>query len=326
MPRQPTMINVETGGKKVEGIVAANKDGFAYFVNAQTGQPVFPIEEKPVPQNQKLLATYPTQPIPAMPPFVPPKANPEQFQVIKEGLEKSAAAAKVPVPTIVTGTGYNGSSLFVPFSEYGEATIAESRNASGGAQEGDLSYDPETGDYYVCSHLSPEVGSIQSEKTNPTGGETYGTSKFGLSFTLSRIDARGYVTAYNMQTGQIVWADELPHECYASGSTVTKGGVLFTGSAEGEIRAYNAASGQELWHFGIGAGPSMISVYEFAGKERVSIYGGGSDFEATKHGDFLWQFSLNGTGPGPKECTECSPKGLSEKGPWPPSFPYGPVL
>ena len=62
---QPTMINVETGGKKVEGIVQANKDGYAYFVNAATGQPVFPIEEKPVPQNTKLEATYPTQPIPS---------------------------------------------------------------------------------------------------------------------------------------------------------------------------------------------------------------------------------------------------------------------
>ena len=124
---QPTMINVEIGGKKVEGIVQANKDGFAYFVNAATGQPVFPIEEKPVPQNTKLLATYPTQPIPAMPPFNPPKADAEELKILKEELEGSAKTAKVPVPTIVTGAGYDGGSVFAPCSEYGEATINESR-------------------------------------------------------------------------------------------------------------------------------------------------------------------------------------------------------
>ena len=46
----------------------------------------------------------------------------------------------------------------------------------------------------------------------------------------------------------------------------------------------------------------MISVYEYGGKERVSIYGGGNDDEGSKHGDFLWQFSLTGTGPAQKEC------------------------
>ncbi len=105
------MINVEIGGKKVEGIVQANKDGFAYFVNAATGQPVFPIEEKPVPQNTELEATYPTQPIPTMPPFNPPKADAEELKIIQEGVETSADTAKVPVPSIVTGGGYAGSGV-----------------------------------------------------------------------------------------------------------------------------------------------------------------------------------------------------------------------
>ena len=56
-------------------------------------------------------------------------------------------------------------------------------------------------------------------------------------------EARGYVTAYNLQTGQIIWADERVHSCYAEGTTVTKGGVVFSGSPEGEIMAYNAANG-----------------------------------------------------------------------------------
>ena len=38
---QPIMIATEVNGKKVEGIVQANKDGWPYFVNSETGQPVF---------------------------------------------------------------------------------------------------------------------------------------------------------------------------------------------------------------------------------------------------------------------------------------------
>ena len=229
---------------------------------------------------------------------------------------------------MVTKTGYGGSDVFGPHSEFGEATINETRTSTG-AQVDNESYDPETGDYYVCSHFQPVFESIQSEKTNPTGGETYGTGRTGISGGLSRPQARGYITAYNLQTGQIIWADEFPHECYAEGTLATKGGVLIAGSAEGEIKALNEATGQELWHFDIGAGPSMMSVYEFGGKERVSIYGGGNANGSQKHGDFLWQFSLNGTGPPQKECVECVPPGLHEKNPWPPAgskFPYGPVL
>ena len=128
-----------------------------------------------------------------------------------------------------------------------------------------------------------------------------------------------------MQTGQIIWADELPHECYAEGTTVTKGGVLFAGTDEGEIKAYNAATGAELWHFEIGAGPSMISVYEFGGKERVSIYGGGNADGGTKHGDFLWQFSLNGTGPRTEGMRGMHRPGLKEKHPWPPAGSTSPM-
>ena len=188
---QPDMIDVEIGGKKVEGILQANKDGYAYFVNAATGQPVFPIEEKPAPQSVQLMGTYPTQPVPTMPPFNPPKADPEELRLLKEEIKTSAAALKVPVPMVTTGGGPEGSSRFVPYGEL-------------------------------------------------------------------------------------------------------------------------AANGAKLWTFEIGAGPSMISVYEYGSKERVSIYGGGNADGDTKHGDFLWQFSLNGTGPTQKECAECIGPALPE--------------
>ena len=123
-----------------------------------------------------------------------------------------------------------------------------------GAHVGDNAYDPETGDYYVCSHYWTRGSVDPVGKDEP---DRRGNVRHEQDWTVGRIpkpESRGYVTAYNMQTGQIVWADELPHQCYAEGTTVTKGGVVFAGTEKGEISAYNAANGAELWHFEIGAG------------------------------------------------------------------------
>ena len=89
-----------------------------------------------------------------------------------------------------------------------------------------------------------------------------------------------------------------PHECY-SGVAYTKGGVLFLGEQEGNFSAYEAATGKKLWTFeGLGAPPSMVSVYEMEGTEHVSVYAGGNALEGggRAHGDNLWQFSLKGSG------------------------------
>ena len=50
-----------------------------------------------------------------------------------------------------------------------------------------------------------------------------------------------------------------------------------------------------------------------AGKERVSIYGWRQRDSAEKHGDYLWQFSLSGTGPAQKQCPECNGHGPARK-------------
>ncbi len=310
------MINVEIGGKTVEGVAQANKDGFVYFVNAATGQPVFPIEEKPVPQSAAVMATYPTQPIPTMPPFDPLKGDAQELAHLQTEVKAGAEQLGVQTPTVLANSGYAGDDVFSPWGEIGETTIQVSSGGESGSRVGNNAYDPETGDYYVCSMLNLWAGSFDTQNQIKQG-ETFGIGKTAI-FKLDPVnDSRGYVTAYNMQTGHIIWSDEWPHECYG-GVTVTKGGLVFAGTDEGEIQAFNAATGATVWSFAIGAGPSMISVYEFAGKERVSIYAGGSDLGDTKHGDYLWQFSLNGTGPSPKVCSQCIPAGeFSEPNPVP---------
>jgi hypothetical protein len=316
---QPTMINVEVPGKgRVEGMVQANKDGYVSFVNADNGQPVFPIEEKPVPVKAG-NKNFPTQPIPVMPPFYPQKLTEKEYTETQESVNGALAAKNKELeeqhkPTItgplevVKNSGYKGEDVFSAWSEKselekGEDKVEVSSDALSGDNEAPSSYDPTTGDYYVCSRKGLYYVYI-TEKAKPvyTEGGFYEGEPF---LTAAHIGEPGWLTAYNMKTGAIAWQKEWPHECY-SGILTTAGGVLFTGQINGELTAYNAETGALLSEFQMGAGVGgPMSAYEFGGKERIGVYAGGNlfDFAAKEHvpgnihGDLLWQLSLSGTLP-----------------------------
>jgi quinoprotein glucose dehydrogenase len=64
------VLDVTVGGRRIPGIFQATKQAFLYSFNRENGQPIWPIEEKPVPQSkvpgEKLAATqpHPTKPAP----------------------------------------------------------------------------------------------------------------------------------------------------------------------------------------------------------------------------------------------------------------------
>ena len=310
--QQPLMINVkvESGpnaGKQEEGIVQANKDGFAYFVEDEHGQPVYPIEEKPVPAKGS-NKNYPTQPIPTMPPFYPQTLTAPELAEVQTSLNSALAAkekstGKKYSPITVEHGGYEKHDVFGAWSTEGETTEEVSSDALSGDNEAPSSYDPENGYYYVCSRKGLDYAYMTS---NPPAIPIYteGGHYEGTPFlAAAHIGTQGYLTAYNMKTGQMAWIREWSHECY-SGITTTAGNLLITGNVEGEMLAYNATTGEEVSHFQLGAaigGPE--SVYEFEGKERIGVMAGGNSFNFTSkekapgniRGDSLWQLSLVGT-------------------------------
>ena len=81
------------------------------------------------------------------------------------------------------------------------------------------------------------------------------------------------------------------------GSVTTGGGLVFVGRNGGELEAYDAESGDgPLWSFQTGAGAnSTVTVFEQDGTQYLAFLAGGNALAATKHGDNLWLFSLEGT-------------------------------
>ena len=68
-PQAPKLLTVRHDGRSVDIIAQASKQGFVYVLDRVTGKPLWPIEEKPVPQTDVPgEVTSPTQPIPSAPP------------------------------------------------------------------------------------------------------------------------------------------------------------------------------------------------------------------------------------------------------------------
>ena len=80
------------------------------------------------------------------------------------------------------------------------------------------------------------------------------------------------------ETGKQVWDFKLPSPPWA-GVLSTAGGLVFSGDAEGNFVAFDAASGKPLWHFQTGAsvyaGPMAFAV---DGKEYIAIAAGSAVF------------------------------------------------
>jgi quinoprotein glucose dehydrogenase len=77
-PTAPNLVDIKVDGRPIKALVQTTKQGFAYVLNRETGEPVWPIEERPVPQS--LIPgekTSPTQPSPPSPPPTRCRASPK---------------------------------------------------------------------------------------------------------------------------------------------------------------------------------------------------------------------------------------------------------
>jgi quinohemoprotein ethanol dehydrogenase len=265
----------------VHGIGEAEKTGWAYLLNRETGDPIFATPEKPVPQNTQ-QKTWPTQPIPPYAPVVRHSPTGQQYQQIKEA---AAQAADKPVPTI------RATEIYTP---YWDTMTIYTPGPQGGTNWQPSSYNPNTHMLYVCAQ-SGAVGSTAKALGPRTEG---GVRQQNLGGTLTIAGGfgsnEGTFTAIDVTTGKTVWQKRWPESCYA-GSTTTAGNVVFIGRSDGRLLAFNATNGNQLWSFQTGAGANNApTVFKHDGKEYIAFYAGGNALAASPHGDNLWLFALDG--------------------------------
>jgi glucose dehydrogenase len=247
---QPILFDMQVKGQRVKALAEASKNGFLYILNRETGKPVHPIIETPVPTETDRAGEqpWPTQPIPhtaAGKPMIP--VSPVE-------------PVDIPAEQLAT---FRPAPMFTPFS----ANLIHAPGTGGGANYGPLSYSPRTGFLYVNAIDQP---------TNAGRG------------------AKGYFSAYDPTTGELVWR-QIFDGWGQAGSVVTAGDVVFVGTGSntaGYFFAYDARNGDLLWKFNTGAGVfSSPSTYMVNGEQFVTVGSGGGE-RGRRGGDLMLAFAL----------------------------------
>ncbi len=198
LPSAPILADLRVNGKDVKAVAQVSKQGFTYVFDRRTGTPVWPIEERPVPQSTVPgERTSATQPFPTRPPAFE-RQGVSDSDLIDFTPELKQAALEAIKP-------FDYGPLFTPPSEKGTVTLP---GWVGGANWAGAAFDPERGTLYVPSLTSPIV--IQLVKPDPTksnllyvrGGVMMPPSLDGLPIVKPPY---GRVTAIDLNKGDISW-------------------------------------------------------------------------------------------------------------------------
>lgn len=165
LPTPPALVTVTRNGKKVDAVAQATKTGFIFLFERESGKPIFPIEERPVPHNTELSGEKlsATQPIPSLPkPFVRQTFSEadindlvpdSSYQDIKRRLQN-----------------YKTGHMYTPPSKQGTVVFP---GFDGGAEWGGPAFDPATGILYVNANEMPWVLTMVDLKNKVPQSESY---------------------------------------------------------------------------------------------------------------------------------------------------------
>lgn len=142
LPAAPVLVTVNHDGRRVDGVAQITKSGHVFLFERETGRPLFPIEERPVPASDlEGESAWPTQPVPLQP---PPFAR--QVFTEAEATDLSPASRAAVLEQLrKTRTGQP----FIPPSKQGTIIFP---GFDGGGEWGGAAFDPTTNLLYVNSN------------------------------------------------------------------------------------------------------------------------------------------------------------------------------
>lgn len=312
-PAAPNLVDIVVDGKAIKAVAQVSKQGFTYVFDRVTGEPVWPIEERPVPQSdvpgEKTAAT---QPFPTKPPAFERQGvteddlidfTPELRAKALEIMKNYTIGPLYTPPSVISDT--NKGTLMLP-------------SPAGGANWMGACVDPETGVMYVPS-MTWIVALALREQTQGRSEFSYNLG-FG-DFAVPSVEGLplmkppyGRITAIDLNKGDIKW--QVPHGqgptdnpaikhlnlgplgaatnggLSNGGGFVTKtllfmnqpdpdsSNMLNTG-LDGVIRAYSKEDGKQLWEHRLGKTPRGTPMtYMYEGEQYIVVAVGGQFHES----------------------------------------------
>lgn len=147
LPSAPNLITINHNGKMVDAVAQLTKQGFIFVLDRETGEPLFEVEERPVPQSTVPGETsWPTQPFPLKP---PPLVR-QQFSM--DLVSDITAESRENILEQIEGYTLGG--IYSPPSISGTIQLPGFR---GGAEWSGGTFDPESGIIYVGVNDMPNM-------------------------------------------------------------------------------------------------------------------------------------------------------------------------
>ncbi len=158
LPTPPTLVTVEHEGKPVDAVAQITKSGFVYVFNRETGESLFPIEEKPYPKSDLIgEETWPTQPLPLKPPpFARQQLTEEDINPYSEDKDSLLAVFRKS----------SGAGQFIPPSLEGSIIFP---GLDGGGEWGGAGYDPFSNMLYVNANEDAWMLAMEEVEEVPEG-------------------------------------------------------------------------------------------------------------------------------------------------------------
>ncbi len=313
---QPVLIDFPVDGGTVPAVAQSTKMGNLFFLHRETGEPLVPVEERPVPQSTVPgERTSPTQPFPVWPPPLSPhRLDPDDvfgFTFWDRGKCREQLAS-MRNEGIFTPPSFEGSVLYP--------------GTAGGSNWGSVAYDPvrkllvaNSSSVAQTSKLVPRDEVTPQMRSRPWFGYSLmeGTPYVldsGILMSPWYIPCDpppwGSLTALDLGRREVRWKSVLgttrdlaplgismrfgvPN---MGGPIATAGGLVFIGATmDNYLRAFDLETGEELWKARLPAGGQatpMTFRLRQDGRQYVVISAGGHSQLRTRLGDSVLAFAL----------------------------------
>jgi quinoprotein glucose dehydrogenase len=305
VPAQPLLTTVKRDGRAVAAVVVNTKMGHVFVLDRETGKPLFPVEERPVPPSdvsgEKASATQPFPVLP--PPLHPHELSPDQAWGSDEN-ERRACRDQI--------AALRNEGIFTPPSLKG--TLIYPSNV-GGVNWGGAAADSESGlmvtnvnqlaswvrliprDQFVQERQDAQRIQMDAEFTAQSG------TPYGMGRGLVRSPKGNPCTpppwsktvGVDLNSGKVMWESPAGATPTLGGPILTAGGLVFvSGGIDRKFRAIDSSSGKELWSDTLPAGgQSTPMTYSLGnGKQYLVIAAGGYGDLDVAMGDYIVAYTL----------------------------------
>jgi quinoprotein glucose dehydrogenase len=322
VPMQPLLLDLERDGRSVPAVAVGTKTGHVFVLHRETGEPLFPVEERPVPQTRVPgEETAPTQPFPVnLPLFGLRSLSPDDAW----GLTPEATARARERLAAVSYAGV--------FTPPGLEPVAQAPSNTGGFNWGGLTYDPRRGTlvgatnrFAAVAQLFPRAEEQQVRETSPGGGvrlEAEVGRMLDTPYLVQRtylVDLEagrlpytqppwGTLAAVNLPAAALQFEVPLGHmldprdypaarewgSINLAGPTSTASGLAFVAaSVDDHLRAFDVETGAQLWEAPLPAGGQATPMtYLAGGTQYVVQAAGGHGPLGTPLGDYVVAYAL----------------------------------